>query len=385
MTQGLARAGEFTHAFTVSKITTFSLGVGDAVSPNMALAQMSVRPALLIRVEDAHGCFGWGEIWANFPPRAHFHKAHLIEDVISPEIVGLDATEPIEVTQHLRARLGTYFLHVGQLAVFEHLLAGIDMALWDLALRGAGKSFADHMKLQHTSVPCYASSINADDMDAKIKIHADFGQEFFKLKIGFGEDQDLANVSQAAKMLPKDARLMVDSNQRWGLDEAIRMLESLSAFAPHFSEEPIRADAGLRDWEKLAKRSAVCLAAGENIYGIKNFLDMANAGVAYLQPDVAKWGGVTGALELARQLPDGVKLWPHFMGSAVGQMAALCVAAAGGDDSVCEMDVNRNALRTELCGDRLGITDGKVALPSNCGLVFEPYAELIKEWDAVRG
>jgi L-alanine-DL-glutamate epimerase-like enolase superfamily enzyme len=99
---------------------------------------------------------------------------------------------------------------------------------------------------------------------------------------------------------------------------------------------------------------------------------MANAGMKVLQPDVAKWGGVTGALKLASELPKGCKLWPHFMGTAVGQMAALSVTAAIGENTVCEMDVNQNKLRTELCGDAMSIEQGYVQLHAAPGLVCEP-------------
>lgn len=34
--------------------------------------------------------------------------------------------------------------------------------------------------------------------------------------------------------------------------------------------------------------------------------------------DVAKWAGVSGALDLAKAAPDDVLIWPHFMGTAAG-------------------------------------------------------------------
>ena len=77
---------------------------------------------------------------------------------------------------------------------------------------------------------------------------------------------------------------------------------------------------------------------------------MANAGVKFLQPDVAKWGGVSVLWHWPRQC-QGTRLWPHFMGSEVGQQASLAVSAAVGDGSKCEMDVNENLLRTDLCGE----------------------------------
>ena len=140
----------------------------------------------------------------------------------------------------------------------------------------------------------------------------------------------------------------------------------------YFAEEALRSDSPHSDWEELVVSTDIPLAAGENIYGIEDFLAMTRAGLKVLQPDVAKWGGVSGALDLAETTPDDVLIWPHFMGTAVGQVAALSVSAVIGKSSYCEVDVNENLLRSELCGDVINIEDGRVELPSVPGLVHPP-------------
>lgn len=332
---------------------------------------MPTRPALLVRIADRHGCFGWGEVWANFPPRANIHKAHVIEDVVAPHLKGRGFTEPREVGDALREALGVYFLHVGQSQVFEHILAGIDTALWDLALRSSGHCFAGFMGIGNPSVRSYASSINAEDVEELIPKHAAMGQGYFKVKIGYnGHGREL--VERARRLTPESSRIMVDGNQSWTLDQARETLASLEDLDPFFAEEALRADAAKSDWEKLAGATSIPLAGGENIYGMDEFLRMADAGMKVLQPDVAKWGGMSGALALADAVPDGILVWPHFMGTAVGQIAALSVTASAGEEAACEIDVNLNALRTDLCGDAVVIEDGRVTLPSAPGLVVPP-------------
>jgi len=56
-------------------------------------------------------------------------------------------------------------------------------------------------------------------------------------------------------------------------------------------------------------------------------------------------------------------------------MASLFITAAVGGSSVCEMDVNKNSLRTELCGETMQIVNGRVDLVQGAGLVNEPEAE----------
>lgn len=370
----------FSRAVQIASATLHPLRAAGGVSPSMALGSMPTRPALLIRVIDTQGCAGWGEVWANFPPRANLHKAHLIEDVILPKLAGIRFVEPREAVEELRTALCVYFLHIGQRHVFEHVLAGLDMALWDLALRSAGRSFAQHLQIPPRA-RCYASSLNRDDLEPKLTAHHAMGQRHFKLKLGFDDAGDADFVDRAARACPENARLMVDSNQKWDIDRAERMLDRLAGHGLQFAEEPIPANAPLQDWARLARTSEIPLGAGENIYGLDAFCAMAEAGVRYLQPDVAKWGGVTGALDLAQALPGDTYLWPHFMGTALGQVAALSVAAAIGPTSVCEMDVNANPLRTELCGDVLRTEAGQIALPQVPGLVPPPTSDALRRYE----
>ncbi|MEM6986637.1 MAG: enolase C-terminal domain-like protein, partial [Pseudomonadota bacterium] len=195
--------------------------------------------------------------------------------------------------------------------------------------------------------------------------------------VGFAEHGNRDIVQRAAALCPDSARVMVDSNESWSLEQAKTALHAIEDLAPYFAEEALRADAPLADWEALAKSTDIPLAGGENIYGIDDFLTMTRAGLRVLQPDVAKWGGVSGALDLASAVPDHVLIWPHFMGTAVGQLAALSVSAALGDASCCEVDVNDNALRTTLCGDAINITAGRVGLPAVPGLVIPPMPDCL--------
>jgi len=364
----------FKHDVTLSNVELYPLSARGGVSPNMALGQMPVRPALLVKLVDSDGCFGWGEIWANFPPRANIHKAHVVEDVVVNHLQGLKFAAPKEMTEHLRVKLSTYFLHIGQAQVFEHILAGLDTAAWDLCLRSALTNFGAFMDVE-PEAQCYASSLNPDDLVKRLEDHSAMGQCEFKLKIGFGSAEDRAFVARAVDQKPGSARLMIDSNQSWDLPQAIAMLNRLEEFDLLFAEESIRADAPLSNWEHLAKMTTIPLAGGENLYGIEQFVSMANAGVKVLQPDVAEWGGVTGALELAKVMPHDAVLWPHFMGSEVGQQAGLAISAAIGRSSKCEMDVNENALRTQLCSTGEHVVDGTVKLSSSPGLVVPPKPE----------
>ncbi len=196
--------------------------------------------------------------------------------------------------------------------------------------------------------------------------------------IGISEHGNRELVERAAKLCPDGSRVVAGSNQSWTLAEAKEDLGALMDLAPHFANEALSANAQMADWEDLAAFTDIPLAGGENIYGSENFRLMAKAGMQLLQPDVAKWGGMTGALDLASSLPKDTPLWPHFMGTAVGQIAALSNSATKGKDSACEADVNGNALRTDLRGDVITVHDACASLPTEPGLVVSPLPDRLE-------
>ncbi len=49
-----------------------------SVPVQTSFGTMYDRPALLVRITDADGCVGYGEIWCNFPSRGAEYKAGLL-------------------------------------------------------------------------------------------------------------------------------------------------------------------------------------------------------------------------------------------------------------------------------------------------------------------
>src|SRR3546814_16694192 len=70
-------------------------------------------------------------------------------------------------------------------------------------------------------VPVYASGLNPQQPEKLAASRFADGFRAFKLKIGFGADRDLANLRALRAALGDDARLMVDANQGWTLDQAL--------------------------------------------------------------------------------------------------------------------------------------------------------------------
>jgi L-alanine-DL-glutamate epimerase-like enolase superfamily enzyme len=164
--------------------------------------------------------------------------------------------------------------------------------------------------------------------------------------------------------------LMADANQAWTLSEASSMAPRLAEFGLAWLEEPLRADRPLREWTTLASACTTPLAAGENIMGEASFLAMLNqVPVTVIQPDIAKWGGISGCWPVIQAIQAKGRLYcPHYLGAGVGLLASAHLLAAVGGIGLLEIDSNPNPLRSALSGPLGTIRNGTADLDDEPGL-----------------
>ncbi len=335
---------------------------------------MHDRPMLLVEAEADDGLVGWGEIWCNFPAVGAEHRARLVESVFAPLVVGADSATAEATFERLTRATAVLAIQSAEPGPIAQCIAGIDIALWDLAARRAEEPLWRFLGGADPSVAVYASGLNPDAPEKLAAERRAEGHTAFKLKVGFGADRDLANLHAMRAALGADATLMVDANQAWTLEEALRMAPQLGGFGLQWLEEPLRADSGYADWKTLAAASPVALAAGENLAGHEAFDAALGARVfGVVQPDMAKWGGFSGCLPVARRIQAaGARFCPHFLGGGVGLLASAHLLAASGGGGLLEIDANRNPLRTRLCGSLARVHGGRARLDESPGLGVEP-------------
>jgi L-alanine-DL-glutamate epimerase and related enzymes of enolase superfamily len=267
---------------------------------------MHDRPAVLVRIEDADGAHGWGEAWCNFPACGAEHRARLIETVLAPLLLGRTFASPEAAFRELSAKTAVLAIQSGEPGPIAQSIAGVDIALHDLAARRAGRALWRHLARNpgdgaaaRAAVPLsvYASGINPDQPGSVVEALRREGHIAFKLKVGFAAARDVGNLAEVRAAAGPGAAVMVDANQAWPLDEAIAMSRRLAEFAPVWIEEPLRADRPWLEWQRLAAASTIPFAAGENAIGDEAFDALiASRAIAIVQPDLAKWGGVSGVL-----------------------------------------------------------------------------------------
>ena len=134
--------------------------------------------------------------------------------------------------------------------------------------------------------------------------------------------------------------------------------------------------------DACARRIGLPLAAGENIASRAGFEQALGDDVLrVVQPDIAKWGGLSVCSGIARDiLKSGKTFCPHYLGGGIGLLASAHLLAGVGGDGLLEVDSNDNPLRDRFCGPVADIRDGMVTLSDDPGLGIEPDLSSIEQY-----
>ena len=369
-----------TLALHVTRLQAFVLRCPSPVPVRTSFGIMRERPAVFVRAESADGTVGWGEIWCNFPACGAEHRARLLDTVVAPLMIGKEFADPIQAYVEATRKTDILALQSGEPGPIAQVIAGVDLALWDLCARRSQLPLFRLLGGHQGRLPVYASGINPDGPLAVVQRKHAEGYRAFKLKIGFAAEQDLDNLANLRAWLGPLADLMADVNQAWDLPQASAMVPRLEPLSLAWLEEPLRTDSSSQQWQQLRANTGIPLAAGENLIGANSFQEaIASRAFGVLQPDIAKWGGISGCWPVIQQIRQhGLRYCPHYLGAGIGLMASAHVLAAVGGDGLLEVDANDNALRSLLAPPLAQVADGYITLDETPGLGVTPDIEALK-------
>lgn len=290
------------------KITSIeTIPVRVPIKPELAIKSgrggtHDTSPFLLVKVHTDAGLVGLGE--ASCTPRwsgeDQVSAAHFINTYFAPALVGQDPTQIDELTQTVFPLVaGNYFTK-----------AAVEMALWDLAGKSAGKPVYELLggKVRDAVTTKWSVSGTTPDQAATIARRAlDEGFRAMKVKVGVGPNRDrqgaeadFERVAAVRTVVGPDFKLGVDANGGWGnATTAIAAIERLKPLGIAFAEQPVWAG----DPEEMAavrRSTGVPIIADESLYTLADAQQLARAGACdVFSIYIGKAGGIRPAKAIA--------------------------------------------------------------------------------------
>jgi len=247
---------------------------------------------------------------------------HVIDTALRPLLLGADAAD----VEGLWNAMYRATLPYGRKGLAVMAISGVDLALWDLRGKAAGRPVAALLAdAPQTAVPAYFTG-SADAVDQAA------AGGFGAVKIGGIGRLDPAADADAIVELLRDVRariapdvaLMADAGMGWTDREAILALcEHLADLGLGWLEEPLPAD-DIDGYAWLNARAPIPIAGGEHEFTARGFAELMARGChAVYQPDICWCGGMTQLVEIYRLARvHGVAVCPH-RGSEVWGLHAI--------------------------------------------------------------
>jgi L-fuconate dehydratase len=213
----------------------------------------------------------------------------------------------------------------------EHLVSTIDFRYIDDALSpdeavdllhaaAAGKAERE-LAIVSNGYPAYTTSagwLGYEDVKVSALVRQALADGFthIKMKVGGNLESDLRRAALIRDALGGGGVLMMDANQVWGVDEAIRSMEALAEFDPWWIEEPTSPDDVLGHARIRREIAPIRVATGEHVQNRVIFKQLFQAeAIDVCQIDACRVAGVNEVLAIILLAAKfGIPVCPHAGG-----------------------------------------------------------------------
>ncbi len=194
-------------------------------------------------------------------------------------------------------------------------------------LRDRERGMAERVRqLERDGYPAYTTSVGwfgySDERIAQLAHEAlAEGWTHFKLKVGGESGEDLRRARMVREKIGPDAKLMMDANQKWDVDEAIRRTRQLAEVGLWWMEEPTSPD-DILGHARIRRETGVRIATGEHCQNRVIFKQLMQAGaIDVAQIDSCRLAGVNENLAVILMAAKfGIPVCPHAGGVGLCEM-----------------------------------------------------------------
>ena len=325
-----------------------------------AIHQLSVDSgSVVLRLRTDAGITGWADCSFGMIAGGPRVVQTILEHEVKPVLLGKDPAFP----RRIRADLWKALEYNGVGGVVQFAIAAADIAIWDILGKSAGLPVYKMLGAYRDRLPVYSMCGWYYDNDEDLSRYRrslteamEQGYHAVKIKVGRGGiEEDARRIRMAFDIVGKGKRVMVDANQVFNRNEALRRGRVYQDMGCFWYEEPLPPH-DMEGFTLLAKELDMRIATGENLATKYAFVDLIERrGADVVQPDNRRAGGVTEWMEIA----------------AIADGHGLELASHGGGSTNLNMLLAMpNAIYMETSGPRK-LVDGEVFAPEAPGMSSE--------------
>ena len=338
------------------------------------------RYITLVRIETQDGVVGWGEANTRFREAALATRLLALEG-FAPRLTGRDPDDVELLWQEMCDH--AFWFGVEGIAAFA--ISAIDIALWDLKGKLAGRPVADLLGRRcRDTIPATAAIIlDMDDLDWTLEEFRSFRQAGYRIVKGggglrpdalIGQDptRDLRYLTGIREVIGADISLVIDIaavHGLWDIETAIERFAEWREFDLRWIEQPLRPS-DLGAYERLRASTNTPIGAGEDEWSPETYRHLIDSnGVDVVQLDPGRCLGLTGCrAAVALVEAAGLRCSAHSWSSAVNTAASLHVLAITPSADAVDFKPHESPVQHELVDDPWVQRGGCVSLRADAGL-----------------
>jgi L-alanine-DL-glutamate epimerase-like enolase superfamily enzyme len=331
------------------------------------LRSSSTTQSAIVRVATDDGVVGWGEHNVNFLPNL---SARRMEHQARDWLTGRDP-------QNLAA------FHRD--CPFEsRLKSGVELALWDIRGKAAGRSVAELLGgvIRPRVELAACMGIQSYERAAEFaRWYVEMGFRTLKTKAGSDMTEDVEMVRGIRDAVGDRLKLRIDPNRAYSPQQAAELCRRLEPYDLEYLEQPIPAEP-LSDAAWLRRQTRVPIALNESVTDPASVVGILRAeAAAFILPDTHTAGGILPCVKIghvceAAGLPC-IMHCGHDLGPKTAAM--LHVAAACPAYSLAN-DTTYYGLEDDLITEPFQIQAGSLAVPTSPGLGIEVDPDKLRKY-----
>ena len=337
---------------------------------------------VLVVVHGENGLYGIGE--SDSPPQ--IVKA-LIESPpynhLSCGLAALLEGEALDDPRRLWQKMYQHTNWHGRHGVTLHAISALDIALWDLFARTAGKPLNHYLAPEgctgkasagkgtgsrHQQLPAYATiyPMQEEPEAFKAQISPYLEQGFRRIKIcvePWWQDTEkaIANLTELRNYVGQDIELMLDVAMEFTrYEQLIPFVDTLENLGFKWIEAPFELD-NLADHQRLKSSTLLPIGVGDlgftTVKEFQPYLETNAFDIA--QPDITMFGGISETLKLRDLIaPQGKRIIPHGYNTEITLAVNAQFLCAQPGIEPLEYSTSPSVLRQALILNPLEITSG---------------------------